>query len=1089
MGHRSTALIFSALLAMASSGAMALGLGKIKLDSALNQPLRAEIELLEVRDLTEPEILVGLAKQEDFARIGVDKTYFLSDLRFQVVLDKKDGGPKIILTSRKPVREPYLNFVIEAQWPSGKLLREYTLLLDLPVYADTPAAPVQPSTTAPVRQTTTTTTTTQTTDSAYNPRSSYNAPGATSSRPSASTRETTQEPLQPSYTGDSYTVVANDTLWEIAARVRPDRGVSIQQTMLAIQRNNPEAFINDNINLLKKGQILRIPDSNEISAAYSARNAIAEVASQNQQWSSSYTPEAGSEYTSGRSYDDDSSATETREGRVKLSSPDDMYSSSEGRGSGGSADASTEALENELAITMEQLDKSSRENDELRSKVEALEEQITTMEKMISVSSEKMREMELSAAKRAQEEEERQAQSTPETQIEDLYRDQAEGSLEGDESTAEDTYGDSALAEATVTPSATPVATPEVSTPTPTATPVQRNKVVAPAPAPQKTIVDHIMDNILYIGIGLLVIIGGAVFALRRRSSEDEEFDDFLNQSGGEEVAADGEEPEPLFNDADSGDNIDLGQYDETPDQFSADDELEEPVEAPADDEQEMEAQTEDVVAEADIYIAYGKYDQVEEMLNKALARDPNDENVRLKLLEVLSLQHDVEKFDEQYAKLLETASPDVAARAEKFRESIPNAPAFAGAAVGAGLAADDDFGNTFASSGDDDASSDMSLDLDLGDLDSDGAPNDGMDLDLPDFDDDKTVIKGSSDTEELDLDLDFGDSSDTDSVADIDEDDLALDLDLDDGSSETAEDSLDLDLDFDASPMSDEDSLGLDLDLGDELDSDASDELSSDLGGDDDLDLGEFNLDLEEENTGGDAEVGKSSLNLSDDYSDEEDSLDLDTELDADLGGDDDEISLDGLDDLSLDTDDDLGLDTGLDTDDSSDSLDMGDDDLDLSSLDKELDALTSDMDDLDGDIDLDLASPSPSVGEPETDFDDLDAELDLDMADADQGSDVADELEADFSLDEVEEDEPAAVSSESDFELPNVDPDAADDDSDLDFLSDSDETGTKLDLARAYIDMGDQEGARDIIKEIIAEGNDQQKEEAQALLARIEA
>ena len=110
------------------------------LKSALNQPLVAEIELLEVRDLASNEVVPNLATAEEFSKAGVDRQYFLTDLKFTPVL-KPNGKSVIRVTSNKPVREPYLNFLVEVLWPNGRLLREYTLLLDPPTYSPKPPLP------------------------------------------------------------------------------------------------------------------------------------------------------------------------------------------------------------------------------------------------------------------------------------------------------------------------------------------------------------------------------------------------------------------------------------------------------------------------------------------------------------------------------------------------------------------------------------------------------------------------------------------------------------------------------------------------------------------------------------------------------------------------------------------------------------------------------------------------------------------------------------------------------------------------------------------------------------------------------------
>jgi pilus assembly protein FimV len=103
-------------------------MGELELKSTLNQPLQAEIELTNIDDLTEWEIKPSLASDGDFDRAGVEKIFFLADIDFEV------KGNRIILSSDKSVTEPFLNFLVQVNWPSGRVLREYTLLLDPPVF-------------------------------------------------------------------------------------------------------------------------------------------------------------------------------------------------------------------------------------------------------------------------------------------------------------------------------------------------------------------------------------------------------------------------------------------------------------------------------------------------------------------------------------------------------------------------------------------------------------------------------------------------------------------------------------------------------------------------------------------------------------------------------------------------------------------------------------------------------------------------------------------------------------------------------------------------------------------------------------------
>ncbi|MSU96672.1 peptidoglycan-binding protein LysM [Pseudomonas mandelii] len=113
-----------------SALAPALGLGDITLHSALNQPLRADIALVDVGGLEEGELSISLATAEEFTRAGVDRVFFLNDLKFTPVL--RGNRSLIRVTSNKPVNEPFLNFLVQLNQPNGRLLREYTVLIDPP---------------------------------------------------------------------------------------------------------------------------------------------------------------------------------------------------------------------------------------------------------------------------------------------------------------------------------------------------------------------------------------------------------------------------------------------------------------------------------------------------------------------------------------------------------------------------------------------------------------------------------------------------------------------------------------------------------------------------------------------------------------------------------------------------------------------------------------------------------------------------------------------------------------------------------------------------------------------------------------------
>ncbi len=233
------------LLGLASGSALysgmvsALGLGDITLHSALNQPLEADIELLEVGDLTASDMKVRLATDAVFNRSGVDRIYFLNDLRFTPLLR---GGKSVIrVVSSKPVREPYLNFIVELVRPNGQLYREYTILLDPPnasaynAVAATPAAAALPSKKSSV--------------AAAPP-----APAKPKVAPAAKL-------------GKRYVVATGDSLWNIAARLRAQGANSSQQALMAdIHALNPQAFAGDDVSRLQVGANLLLPDGAPVGA-------------------------------------------------------------------------------------------------------------------------------------------------------------------------------------------------------------------------------------------------------------------------------------------------------------------------------------------------------------------------------------------------------------------------------------------------------------------------------------------------------------------------------------------------------------------------------------------------------------------------------------------------------------------------------------------------------------------------------------------------------------------------------------------------------------------------------------------------------
>ncbi len=239
--HRALSIFFIAASTFFSLQVMALGLGDIKLDSALNQPLKADIKLIALRGTPMDEIHAKLASDSTFQSAGIERPYFLTKLRFRVATNQQ-GKPVILVSTAAPVIEPYLHFLIEATWPGGQVYREYTVLLD--------PAPVA------------------------NLRKPIQRQAAEASRSAFNFKEgITYGPTKKS-----------DDLYRIALEVKPASSVTIEQTMLAILGANPEAFAKDNVNHLMAGYVLKIPTLQEIGAI-PARKAYETIKLQNQRWS------------------------------------------------------------------------------------------------------------------------------------------------------------------------------------------------------------------------------------------------------------------------------------------------------------------------------------------------------------------------------------------------------------------------------------------------------------------------------------------------------------------------------------------------------------------------------------------------------------------------------------------------------------------------------------------------------------------------------------------------------------------------------------------------------------------------------------
>ncbi|MGH8274610.1 MAG: FimV/HubP family polar landmark protein [Gammaproteobacteria bacterium] len=254
-----------ALVLLLPGLAWAVGLGQIHSDTRIGQPLNARIPILSANRDTLQGLTVGLAKQAVYQQAGLRESDFLYNLKFQV----KQGanGPYVLVTSTQPVRLPFLNILIHAHWSSGDVTRQYTLLLNPPVFANSQSGsenvetPSVPQRQVPIQ------------------RVQPEQPVTQSANPPPANRPVNPPPAQ---LGGQVEVRHGQTLWGIASRLGGNAGVGVNRMMIAIYRVNPQAF-SGNINRLKAGATLRVPSREEVGQI-SSSTAKTAVAQQTRTW-------------------------------------------------------------------------------------------------------------------------------------------------------------------------------------------------------------------------------------------------------------------------------------------------------------------------------------------------------------------------------------------------------------------------------------------------------------------------------------------------------------------------------------------------------------------------------------------------------------------------------------------------------------------------------------------------------------------------------------------------------------------------------------------------------------------------------------
>lgn len=1001
-------LIASAIAAIPSS-ALALGAGPINVFSGLGQPLRAEVPLYATPQELQ-SLSARIASPEAFRQANLQYSPALSQVRVSV--ERSGNQPVLRITSDRPVNEPFLNVLLELSWDAGRLVREYTFLLDpvsLPPTRTPQVAPVAAPTPARI------------------------APAAAAE----------------TMASGSYRVQRGDTLRRIAEANRPAE-VTLEQMLIALARQNPAAFDGGNINRLKAGAILQMPSAEQARAidhAEARREVIAQAADFDayRRRLAAAAPAATAADSSGQASEgkitprvEDAARPDTGADQVQVSRSADQA----GSGDAGTADR-LRALEEDLAARDRALDEANqrladleRSIRDLQKLIELKNEQLALLQQQAGLSAPSATNAQMPAQEAASAAPDQAAPATP------AQTSTVEPQASAVEPKPEPQAAQQAGLEAA--PKAEDAASKpdEAASKPQAAPPAVRKPAPPPEPQPQPSFLEELLGDPLILGAGggaLALLLGYAGFKLRQRRKHNEQAESSALMS----QLPTG--PNSVFGTT-GGQSVDTSSSSVLQTDFS------QSGLSSIDTDEGV-----DPVAEADVYMAYGRDAQAEEILVDALKADPARLAIYLKLLELYAARKSTKQFETIAAELYarsggegaewdkaaalgreidpdnplyaqmrhDPATPEVASDRKTGSQSDRSGAVTAAAAgaLGAAAVAADGMGSEAPAGAQEDAAQPGTVEQAEEELPQ---PLGALEFELPDIEPGQTAVEqaaapATGQTGETKLkdtwtmpggQLAF---TDTDTGAEPATPEASL--------PEIDPNVLDFNLDFEAPEAGEPQKGGAPVEQSSQADSitggvkPSSGENAATDSAFIDLDLPaadavDFDLDAPQAPAG---RAGEAAADMA-----------ATVIAGADSYG--SETQVEGMEAYSAPSGDVV--------------------DLEASSFDTNL---------LDFDFELD-APPAGATGEPPAlDLSNIDLELEAPQPEQ-SGARVAPETAAD-----------AAVSS-------------------IDDGAGGQEVDTKLELARAYEEMGDKEGARELLEEVLREGNDSQQAAARELLARLD-
>ncbi len=644
---------------LAPASGYPLGIGDIKLHSALNQNLDAEIGLEVSVGEHIDDIKVKLASPDKFDEAGITWNYFLSKIKFEKIA-RADGSISIKLTSSEALKEPFLDFMLEVTWPKGRLYREFTVLVDPPATYQQTVVPVTVTSKPAVEKT--------------EPKAAAVTKDFQVESPEAPAKEVQQTAVTTEGQVKTTTADKGDTLWKVAERVNNNDDVATEQMVIALYEANPKAFYKKNINALMANASIDVPEKNEI-IKISRTQALAEYNRQNKVWQGRIQPvsEKKSEPVAEEKQPEiDSKLTlvapteeDIAEDVVLAAGETDDVPGDEG------------AKVDETAVTVETKTAETEETASLRIKLERLEQQLMMMQKMLA-----LKDAQIAALQNRTQPKEATVSEEEKASIDSVAKSQTsiqpdQVAEETSKQVAQQTQGDQGkVASTTATATTAPATAAKPTVKKPEATPEASKPAVIKSEEPKKEKVrtrvkpkPEVITDDSGIGLFTWIIAGGAALIFgglgvlwwRKRKVEEQTNSESMFAATSEINLPNTDEAlaVPIMEDNASYDIGNTGESSFISDFSSATDF----------DAFETEQTEVDPVSEADVYLAYGRYQQAEELMRQAIIDQPERDECKLKLLEIFYANENLQAFDEYSNQLAAEGKQEDSAFWDKLLE------------------------------------------------------------------------------------------------------------------------------------------------------------------------------------------------------------------------------------------------------------------------------------------------------------------------------------------------------------------------------------------------------------------------------------